>query len=66
MSKEYRDTLNLPQTDLSMKAGLPKKNQKFLHFGIRLISIMKSDNKIMVRNASFFMMGLHMQMETFI
>ena len=25
MSKEYRDTLNLPQTDLSMKAGLPKK-----------------------------------------
>jgi isoleucyl-tRNA synthetase len=28
MSKEYRDTLNLPETNLSMKAGLPEKNQK--------------------------------------
>ena len=32
MSKEYRDTLNLPQTDLSMKAGLPKKEPEMLNF----------------------------------
>ena len=32
MSKEYRDTLNLPQTDLSMKAGLPKKEPEILAF----------------------------------
>jgi isoleucyl-tRNA synthetase len=32
MSKEYRDTLNLPETDLSMKAGLPKKEPEILSF----------------------------------
>jgi len=32
MSKEYRDTLNLPQTDLSMKAGLPIKEPEILEF----------------------------------
>jgi isoleucyl-tRNA synthetase len=32
MSKEYRDTLNLPQTDLSMKAGLPNKEPEILAF----------------------------------
>ena len=32
MSNEYRDTLNLPQTDLSMKAGLPKKEPEILAF----------------------------------
>ena len=32
MSKEYRDTLNLPQTDLSMKAGLPRKEPEILEF----------------------------------
>ena len=32
MSKEYRDTLNLPETDLSMKAGLPKKEPEILEF----------------------------------
>ena len=30
MSKDYRDTLNLPQTDLSMKAGLAKKEPELL------------------------------------
>ena len=28
----YRDTLNLPDTDFSMKAGLPKKEQDMLNF----------------------------------
>ena len=32
MSKEYRDTLNLPETDLSMKAGLPRKEPEILEF----------------------------------
>ena len=32
MSKEYRDTLNLPETNLSMKAGLPIKEPEILAF----------------------------------
>ena len=32
MSKDYRDTLNLPQTDLSMKAGLSKKEPELLEY----------------------------------
>ena len=32
MSKQYRDTLNLPETDLSMKAGLPRKEPEILEF----------------------------------
>ena len=38
MSKEYRDTLNLPETDLSMKAGLPRKEPEILNFGTLLAS----------------------------
>ena len=66
MSKEYRDTLNLPQTDLSMKAGLPKKEPEILAFWDSINLYNEIRQKIMVRNASFFMMGLHMQMEIFI
>ena len=32
MTINYRDTLNLPQTELSMKAGLPKKEPEILNF----------------------------------
>ena len=32
MTTNYRDTLNLPKTDLSMKAGLPRKEQDILDF----------------------------------
>ena len=32
MSKEYRDTLNLPETNLSMKAGLSRKEPEILEF----------------------------------
>ena len=32
MSKNYRDTLNLPVTDFSMKAGLSKKEPEILDF----------------------------------
>ena len=28
----YRDTLNLPETEFSMKAGLPKKEPEMLNF----------------------------------
>jgi len=47
MSKEYRDTLNLPQTDLSMKAGLSKKEPELLEFwnSIDLYRKIRDQNK---------------------
>ena len=33
----YKDTVFLPQTEFSMRAGLPQKNQKFLKVGKKLI-----------------------------
>ena len=32
MTVNYRDTLNLPNTDFSMKAGLPRKEPEILVF----------------------------------
>ena len=32
MATNYRDTLNLPETELSMKAGLPRKEPEILNF----------------------------------
>ena len=32
MTTNYRDTLNLPETELSMKAGLPKKEPEIIDF----------------------------------
>ncbi len=32
MTINYRDTLNLPATELSMKAGLPKKEPEIINF----------------------------------
>ena len=32
MATNYRDTLNLPETELSMKAGLPRKEPEILSF----------------------------------
>ena len=32
MTVNYRDTLNLPNTDFSMKAGLPRKDDYILDF----------------------------------
>ena len=32
MTTNYRDTLNLPETELSMKAGLPRKEPEILEF----------------------------------
>ena len=32
MTINYRDTLNLPETELSMKAGLPKKEPEIINF----------------------------------
>ena len=31
MTINYRDTLNLPETELSMKAGLPKKEPEIIN-----------------------------------
>ena len=46
MSKDYRDTLNLPQTDLSMKAGLAKKEPELLSYwnSIDLYSKIREQN----------------------
>ena len=32
MTLNYRDTLNLPDTEFSMKAGLPRKEPEMLSF----------------------------------
>ena len=47
MSKDYRDTLNLPQTDLSMKAGLAKKEPELLSYwdSIDLYTKIREQNK---------------------
>jgi isoleucyl-tRNA synthetase len=47
MSKDYRDTLNLPQTDLSMKAGLSKKEPELLEYwkAIDLYTKIRKQNK---------------------
>ena len=52
MTTNYRDTLNLPKTDFSMKAGLPGKSQIFLIFGKKQISTRKLDKNI--KGRSFF------------
>ncbi len=36
MSQDYKNTLNLPQTDFSMQAGLPKKSLLCLKNGSKM------------------------------
>ena len=47
MTLNYRDTLNLPQTELSMKAGLPRKEPEILSFwdDIDLYNKIRDQNK---------------------
>ena len=47
MSTDYRDTLNLPKTDLSMKAGLSKKEPQLIEFwdSIDLYQKIRNQNK---------------------
>ena len=47
MTLNYRDTLNLPQTELSMKAGLPRKEPEILSFwdDIDLYNKIREQNK---------------------
>ena len=47
MSTDYRDTLNLPKTDLSMKAGLSKKEPELIEFwdSIDLYQKIRNQNK---------------------
>jgi hypothetical protein len=66
MTINYRDTLNLPATELSMKAGLPKKSLRLLIFGMILISIKKLEKKILETKILFCTMVLHMQMDQYI
>ena len=39
MSKDYKETLNLPQGGISMKANLSNKAQSYFNFGMILIYI---------------------------
>ena len=66
MTINYRDTLNLPETDLSMKAGLANKEPEI----IDLWNSLDLYNEIRARAAGktnlYFMMDLPMQMVIFI
>ena len=46
MDKDYKNTLNLPKTDLPMKAGLPKKEPEILSFwdSINLYNLIREEN----------------------
>ena len=46
MEKDYKDTLNLPKTDLPMKAGLPRKEPEILSFwnSIDLYNAIREEN----------------------
>ena len=46
MEKDYKNTLNLPKTDLPMKAGLPKKEPEILSFwnSIDLYNLIRKEN----------------------
>ena len=46
MEKDYKNTLNLPKTDLPMKAGLPKKEPEILSFwdSINLYDLIRKEN----------------------
>ena len=46
MTTNYRDTLNLPKTDFSMKAGLPKKEPDILDLWEKKIFTKKLDKNI--------------------
>ena len=46
MEKDYKNTLNLPKTDLPMKAGLPNKEPEILSFwdAINLYNLIREEN----------------------
>ena len=46
MEKDYKNTLNLPKTDLPMKAGLPNKEPEILSFwdSINLYNLVREEN----------------------
>ncbi len=54
MTTNYRDTLNLPETELSMKAGLPRKEPEILEFWNEL-DIYKKIRKNNKGNKSFIL-----------
>ena len=48
MEKDYKNTLNLPKTDLPMKAGLPNKEPEILSFwdSINLYNLIREENAL--------------------
>ena len=54
MSKNYRDTLNLPVTDFSMKAGLSKKELEILDFW-NSINLYNSIRELRKNNPTFIL-----------
>ncbi|GIS34972.1 MAG: hypothetical protein Ct9H90mP6_02290 [Gammaproteobacteria bacterium] len=66
MEKDYKNTLNLPKTDLPMKAGLPNKEPEILFFwdSINLYNLIRE--KMLKKINLSFTMARHMQMAIFI
>ena len=54
MTINYRDTLNLPSTELSMKAGLPKKEPEIINFwnDVNLYNKIRNKN---IQNKNFIL-----------
>jgi isoleucyl-tRNA synthetase len=66
MTNNYRDTLNLPETELSMKAGLPRKEPEIIEFW-NDIDIYKKLRELHENDETFIcMMDPHMLMVRFI
>ena len=63
MSKEH---INLPKTAFSMKANLPSKEPGIIEYWQKINLYEKLRKKSKVKKSLFYMMVLHMRMETFI
>ena len=65
MTTNYRDTLNLPKTDFSMKAGLPRKEPDILNFWEKTNLYKKIRQKYQGKELFYFMMARLMPMAPF-
>ena len=64
--KDYKDTLNLPKTELAMKANLPNKEPELLKYWEEIDLYKKLKERGKARKNLFFMMVPHMPMGPFI
>ena len=64
--KDYKDTLNLPKTDLAMKANLPNKEPELLKYWEKIDLYKKLKEKGQGRKKFILHDGPHMPMGPFI